>query len=73
MNTPAQVVAANSPATLVETWAPFSINSSSGDSMKMPQSWKKVEPKTLSKPTDEPGANGGLLGSLRVASRTKSG
>jgi len=38
MKIPSQVVAANSPATLVETPALFSIKSSSGLSMKMPES-----------------------------------
>ncbi len=37
-NTPSQVVAANKPATVVETCADFNINKSHGDSMKMPES-----------------------------------
>jgi len=51
MKMPSQVVAANSPATVVETWACLSSNNNNkGDSMKMPDSWNSVEPKTLSKP-----------------------
>ncbi|OIQ72556.1 hypothetical protein GALL_458190 [mine drainage metagenome] len=38
MNTPSQVVAANRPATVVETAAFLSIKSINGDSMKMPES-----------------------------------
>ena len=47
---PNQVVAANRPATVLDTPACLSINSSSGESIKMPTSWNKVEPKTASKP-----------------------
>ena len=50
MKMPNQVVAANRPATVLDTPACLSINSSSGESMKMPTSWNKVEPNTATKP-----------------------
>ena len=50
MKMPSQVVAANRPATVLETPACLSINSSRGESMKMPTSWNRVEPKTASSP-----------------------
>jgi hypothetical protein len=47
---PSQVVAANRPATVLDTPACLSIRRSSGESMKMPTSWNKVEPNTASSP-----------------------